>query len=191
MSDHSPARSPMSKRSSVTALFLLPLGFAVWAACSSDSSTSRTNAGGSAAGPRRVDHRRGRCRHYDRRASARHRNRRGRGRSRCGRADWEAATLTPCKSDGTTCTGGLDCCGGFCVDGNCSRTPPGCSRSKTSARPAPIAARPCRRSFASAVGVRRRPSSNSDSPQIERHADNRLGSHRRCRHEMVRPARTT
>ena len=38
------------------------------------------------------------------------------------------ATLTPCKSDGTTCTSGLDCCGGFCVDGMCKGTPPGCSK---------------------------------------------------------------
>lgn len=38
------------------------------------------------------------------------------------------ATLTPCKTDGATCTSGLDCCGGFCVDGMCKAAPPGCSK---------------------------------------------------------------
>ncbi|HMJ51726.1 MAG TPA: hypothetical protein VK540_06600 [Polyangiaceae bacterium] len=38
------------------------------------------------------------------------------------------ATLTPCESDGTGCTGGIDCCGGFCVNGMCSKTPPPCSK---------------------------------------------------------------
>jgi hypothetical protein len=38
------------------------------------------------------------------------------------------ATLTPCKSDGTTCTSGLDCCGGFCVGGMCKTAPPPCSQ---------------------------------------------------------------
>jgi len=37
------------------------------------------------------------------------------------------ATLTPCESNGTTCTSGIDCCGGFCVNGKCSSTPPPCS----------------------------------------------------------------
>jgi len=37
------------------------------------------------------------------------------------------ATLTPCESDGAACTSGIDCCGGFCVNGQCSRTPPPCS----------------------------------------------------------------
>jgi hypothetical protein len=37
------------------------------------------------------------------------------------------ATLTPCESDGSSCTSGIDCCGGFCVNGMCSRTPPPCS----------------------------------------------------------------
>jgi hypothetical protein len=38
------------------------------------------------------------------------------------------ATLTPCKTDGTTCTSGLDCCGGFCTDGMCKMAPPPCSK---------------------------------------------------------------
>jgi hypothetical protein len=38
------------------------------------------------------------------------------------------ATLTPCKTDGTTCTSGLDCCGGFCTDGMCKVAPPPCSK---------------------------------------------------------------
>jgi hypothetical protein len=38
------------------------------------------------------------------------------------------ATLTPCKTDGTTCTSGLDCCGGFCTDGMCKMVPPPCSK---------------------------------------------------------------
>jgi hypothetical protein len=38
------------------------------------------------------------------------------------------ATLTPCKSDGTTCTSGLDCCGGFCVAGKCKPSTPECSK---------------------------------------------------------------
>jgi hypothetical protein len=37
------------------------------------------------------------------------------------------ATLTPCENDGSACTSGIDCCGGFCVNGKCSRTPPPCS----------------------------------------------------------------
>jgi hypothetical protein len=36
------------------------------------------------------------------------------------------ATLSPCHSDGTSCTSGIDCCSGFCVDGTCS-PPRGCS----------------------------------------------------------------
>jgi hypothetical protein len=38
------------------------------------------------------------------------------------------ATLTPCESDGAVCTSGIDCCGGFCVNGMCSKTPPPCSK---------------------------------------------------------------
>ena len=38
------------------------------------------------------------------------------------------ATLTPCKTDGTTCTSGLDCCGGFCTNGMCKMVPPPCSQ---------------------------------------------------------------
>jgi hypothetical protein len=38
------------------------------------------------------------------------------------------ATLTPCKADGTTCTSGLDCCGGFCVGGVCKPSTPECSK---------------------------------------------------------------
>jgi WD40-like Beta Propeller Repeat len=38
------------------------------------------------------------------------------------------ATLTPCKQDGTTCTSGLDCCGGFCVNGVCKPSTPECSK---------------------------------------------------------------
>ena len=38
------------------------------------------------------------------------------------------ATLTPCKSDGATCTSGLDCCGGFCVGGMCKGSNPECSK---------------------------------------------------------------
>ena len=38
------------------------------------------------------------------------------------------ATLTPCKPDGTTCTSGLDCCGGFCVGGKCKPSTPECSK---------------------------------------------------------------
>lgn len=36
------------------------------------------------------------------------------------------ATLSPCHSDGDSCTSGIDCCNGFCVDGTCS-PPTGCS----------------------------------------------------------------
>jgi len=36
------------------------------------------------------------------------------------------ATLSPCHSDGSTCTTGIDCCSGFCVQGQCS-PPSGCS----------------------------------------------------------------
>jgi hypothetical protein len=38
------------------------------------------------------------------------------------------ATLTPCKQDGTTCTTGIDCCGGFCVNGQCKPSTPECSK---------------------------------------------------------------
>lgn len=36
------------------------------------------------------------------------------------------ATLSPCHSDGSTCTTGIDCCTGFCVSGMCS-PPKGCA----------------------------------------------------------------
>jgi hypothetical protein len=36
------------------------------------------------------------------------------------------ATLSPCHSDGDSCTSGIDCCGGFCVNGVCG-PPQGCS----------------------------------------------------------------
>lgn len=36
------------------------------------------------------------------------------------------ATLSPCHADGSSCTSGIDCCGGFCVEGMCS-PPNGCS----------------------------------------------------------------
>ncbi len=32
--------------------------------------------------------------------------------------------LDPCKTDGATCTTGIDCCGGFCTDGVCGAPPP-------------------------------------------------------------------
>jgi hypothetical protein len=34
------------------------------------------------------------------------------------------AALNPCQADGATCEAGLDCCGGYCVNGMCSKTPP-------------------------------------------------------------------
>jgi hypothetical protein len=38
------------------------------------------------------------------------------------------AALDPCTMDGTTCTSGTDCCGGFCTDGKCGKGPdPRCS----------------------------------------------------------------
>jgi hypothetical protein len=37
------------------------------------------------------------------------------------------ATLTPCKYADDTCTSGIDCCGGFCVNGTCGPPPP-CSK---------------------------------------------------------------
>lgn len=36
------------------------------------------------------------------------------------------ATLSPCKSNGSSCTSGVDCCGGVCNGGTCG-TPMGCS----------------------------------------------------------------
>jgi len=36
------------------------------------------------------------------------------------------ATLSPCHSDGNSCTTGIDCCSGFCVDGMCG-APTGCA----------------------------------------------------------------
>jgi hypothetical protein len=36
------------------------------------------------------------------------------------------ATLAPCKQNGQSCTTGIDCCGGACVNGSCG-TPTGCS----------------------------------------------------------------
>jgi hypothetical protein len=36
------------------------------------------------------------------------------------------ATLTPCHADGDSCTSGIDCCTGFCVEGKCG-TPVGCA----------------------------------------------------------------
>lgn len=36
------------------------------------------------------------------------------------------ATLSPCKSNGSSCTSGVDCCGGACNGGTCG-TPMGCS----------------------------------------------------------------
>ena len=36
------------------------------------------------------------------------------------------AALAPCQKNGTTCTAGLDCCGGFCNNGTCG-PPPMCS----------------------------------------------------------------
>jgi hypothetical protein len=36
------------------------------------------------------------------------------------------ATLSPCKSDGQSCTTGIDCCGGACNNGSCGE-PMGCS----------------------------------------------------------------
>jgi hypothetical protein len=36
------------------------------------------------------------------------------------------ATLDPCKSDGSSCTSGIDCCGGSCTNGQCGK-PQGCS----------------------------------------------------------------
>jgi hypothetical protein len=36
------------------------------------------------------------------------------------------ATLSPCKSDGQSCTSGIDCCGGACSAGSCGE-PQGCS----------------------------------------------------------------
>lgn len=36
------------------------------------------------------------------------------------------ATLSPCKANGSSCTSGVDCCGGACVNGTCG-TPTGCS----------------------------------------------------------------
>jgi hypothetical protein len=36
------------------------------------------------------------------------------------------ATLSPCKQNGQSCTSGIDCCGGACVNGSCG-APQGCS----------------------------------------------------------------
>jgi hypothetical protein len=38
------------------------------------------------------------------------------------------ATLTPCKVVGNECSSGIDCCGGFCVDGLCSDSTPTCAQ---------------------------------------------------------------
>jgi hypothetical protein len=38
------------------------------------------------------------------------------------------ATLTPCTADGGRCTSGIDCCGGFCVNGLCKPSTPECSK---------------------------------------------------------------
>ena len=35
--------------------------------------------------------------------------------------------LDPCHADGTTCTTGVDCCGGFCTNGMCGMSVPRCS----------------------------------------------------------------
>jgi hypothetical protein len=37
------------------------------------------------------------------------------------------ATLSPCHADGASCTTGIDCCNGFCVDGKCGPPVTGCS----------------------------------------------------------------
>jgi hypothetical protein len=38
------------------------------------------------------------------------------------------ATLTPCTANGGSCTSGIDCCGGFCVNGLCRPSTPECSK---------------------------------------------------------------
>jgi hypothetical protein len=38
------------------------------------------------------------------------------------------ATLTPCIADGGTCTSGIDCCGGYCVNGVCKPSTPECAK---------------------------------------------------------------
>jgi hypothetical protein len=35
--------------------------------------------------------------------------------------------LDPCIDDGGTCSTGVECCGGYCVDGHCGKVPPPCS----------------------------------------------------------------
>jgi hypothetical protein len=37
--------------------------------------------------------------------------------------------LDPCVDDGGACSSGVDCCGGYCVDGLCAKRPPTCSPS--------------------------------------------------------------
>jgi len=38
------------------------------------------------------------------------------------------ATLTPCTANGGSCTSGIDCCGGYCVNGVCQPSTPECSK---------------------------------------------------------------
>lgn len=47
------------------------------------------------------------------------------------------AALEPCRADGTACTTGIDCCGGFCTNGKCNAPPapetgPVCARTDES-----------------------------------------------------------